>query len=54
MGTRLVLSLLEVAVWVDGLHGGFAQREGLRSKVHDRVAIVGNSWATGVAKETTA
>jgi len=34
---------LEVAIWVNGLHGGLAQGESLCSKVHDGVAVVGNS-----------
>lgn len=32
----------EVTVWVHGLHGGFSKRESLGSKVHNRVAIVGD------------
>ena len=41
---------LEVAVRVNSLHGGLAQGKRLRSKVHDRVAVVGNSWDFGKAR----
>ena len=33
----------EVAFGVNGLHGGFPKGEGLRPKVHDRVAVIRNS-----------
>ena len=32
----------EVTVWVNGLHGGFSKGERLGSKVHNRVAIIGD------------
>ena len=46
MGTLIYRNQLEVAVRVNSLHGGLAQGKRLRSKVHDRVAVVGNSWGT--------